>query len=72
MFSDEVCWIRCCARLEKLTRYEEGARDLVMLQLRFVVKWEEDFDVTPHTQRARCIARLRQPLDTITSYICLD
>ncbi|CCA77802.1 probable chimeric spermidine synthase/saccharopine reductase [Serendipita indica DSM 11827] len=31
-----------CARLETLMKYEEGERDLVMLQHKFVVEWNKD------------------------------
>ncbi|KAG6821131.1 hypothetical protein H0H93_006470 [Arthromyces matolae] len=30
-----------CARLEKLMKYEEGERDLVMLQHKFIVEWAD-------------------------------
>jgi len=30
-----------CARLEKLMSFEPGERDLVMLQHKFVVEWED-------------------------------
>jgi spermidine synthase / saccharopine dehydrogenase (NADP+, L-glutamate-forming) len=31
-----------CARLETLMKYEEGERDLVMLQHKFTVAWDKD------------------------------
>lgn len=34
-----------CARLETLMRYEEGERDLVMLQHKFVVEWKDGREV---------------------------
>ena len=30
-----------CARLEGLMKYEEGERDLVMLQHKFIVEWKD-------------------------------
>ena len=52
MFSDEVVEVRggnlldtLCARLERLMRYEEGERDLVMLQHKFVVEWADGSEV---------------------------
>lgn len=35
-----------CARLETLMRYEEGERDLVMLQHKFVVEWKDGHEDT--------------------------
>lgn len=35
-----------CARLETLMRYEEGERDLVMLQHKFVVEWKDGREET--------------------------
>lgn len=35
-----------CARLEVLMKYEEGERDLVMLQHKFVVEWEDGREVS--------------------------
>lgn len=34
-----------CARLETLMKYEEGERDLVMLQHKFVVEWADGSEV---------------------------
>ena len=34
-----------CARLETLMRYEQGERDLVMLQHKFVVEWKDGSEV---------------------------
>jgi spermidine synthase len=48
LFSDEKVTPRAgnlldtlCAQLEKLMAYEEGERDLVMLQHKFVVEWKD-------------------------------
>lgn len=38
-----------CAQLETLMKYEPGERDLVMLQHKFVVEWEDGREVNPHT-----------------------
>ncbi|EPQ53793.1 saccharopine dehydrogenase [Gloeophyllum trabeum ATCC 11539] len=35
-----------CARLETLMKYEEGERDLVMLQHKFVVQWQDGSEQT--------------------------
>ena len=34
-----------CAQLETLMKYEEGERDLVMLQHKFVVEWKDGSEV---------------------------
>lgn len=34
-----------CARLETLMKYEQGERDLVMLQHKFVVEWQDGKEV---------------------------
>lgn len=34
-----------CARLEGLMKYEQGERDLVMLQHKFVVEWADGTEV---------------------------
>ena len=34
-----------CARLESLMKYEQGERDLVMLQHKFVVEWADKTEV---------------------------
>ena len=36
-----------CAQLEGLMKYEEGERDLVMLQHKFVVEWADGTEVSP-------------------------
>ena len=36
-----------CARLEELMKYEEGERDLVMLQHKFFVEWADGTEVCP-------------------------
>lgn len=36
-----------CARLEDLMKYEQGERDLVMLQHKFVVEWQDGKQVRP-------------------------
>ena len=48
LFSSEPAPIRAsnlldtlCARLEKLMAYEQGERDLVILQHKFVVEWAD-------------------------------
>ena len=38
-----------CAQLETLMKYEPGERDLVMLQHKFVVEWEDGREVNSHT-----------------------
>lgn len=35
-----------CAQLEKLMKYEEGERDLVMLQHKFYVEWADGKEVS--------------------------
>jgi spermidine synthase / saccharopine dehydrogenase (NADP+, L-glutamate-forming) len=35
-----------CARLEQLMKYEEGERDLVMLQHKFIVEWKDGSTVS--------------------------
>jgi hypothetical protein len=34
-----------CAQLEKLMKYDQGERDLVMLQHKFVVEWADGTEV---------------------------
>ena len=34
-----------CARLERLMKYEDGERDLVMLQHKFFVEWQDGTEV---------------------------
>ncbi|KAJ7632296.1 saccharopine dehydrogenase [Roridomyces roridus] len=53
MFSSETVSVRSgnlldtlCARLEGLMKYEEGERDLVMLQHKFVVEWKDGKEET--------------------------
>lgn len=48
MFSAEKVVVRSgnlldtlCGRLEGLMKYEEGERDLVMLQHKFIVEWKD-------------------------------
>ncbi|KAF9466307.1 saccharopine dehydrogenase [Collybia nuda] len=48
LFSSEACQIRngnlldtLCGRLEGLMKYEQGERDLVMLQHKFIVEWAD-------------------------------
>lgn len=48
LFSSEACQVRngnlldtLCARLEGLMKYEQGERDLVMLQHKFIVEWAD-------------------------------
>lgn len=36
-----------CAQLETLMKYEEGERDLVMLQHKFFVEWQDGKEVSP-------------------------
>jgi hypothetical protein len=36
-----------CARLETLLKYEQGERDLVMLQHKFIVEWKDGKEVRP-------------------------
>jgi spermidine synthase len=52
LFSSEKAVVRggnlldtLCARLETLMRYEQGERDLVMLQHKFVVEWKDGSEV---------------------------
>lgn len=52
LFSTEKVTVRggnlldtLCARLETLMRYEQGERDLVMLQHKFVVEWQDGNEV---------------------------
>jgi hypothetical protein len=52
LFSPEKVTVRggnlldtLCARLETLMRYEQGERDLVMLQHKFVVEWKDGSEV---------------------------
>lgn len=52
LFSSEMVNVRggnlldtLCARLETLMRYEQGERDLVMLQHKFVVEWKDGSEV---------------------------
>ena len=52
LFSSEMVTVRggnlldtLCARLETLMRYEQGERDLVMLQHKFVVEWKDGSEV---------------------------
>lgn len=35
-----------CAQLETLMKYEEGERDLVMLQHKFIVEWKDGSEVS--------------------------
>ena len=37
-----------CAQLESLMKYEQGERDLVMLQHKFVVEWADGTEVWKH------------------------
>jgi hypothetical protein len=48
LFSSEICQVRngnlldtLCGRLEGLMKYEQGERDLVMLQHKFIVEWAD-------------------------------
>ena len=52
LFSKEKATLRAgnlldtlCARLEGLMKYDEGERDLVMLQHKFVVEWADGSEV---------------------------
>lgn len=52
LFSDEKVSPRganlldtLCARLENLMKYEEGERDLIMLQHKFFVEWADGSEV---------------------------
>jgi spermidine synthase len=52
MFSAEKVVVRSgnlldtlCGRLEGLMKYEEGERDLVMLQHKFIVEWKDGKEV---------------------------
>ncbi|KAI0363819.1 glyceraldehyde-3-phosphate dehydrogenase-like protein [Pilatotrama ljubarskyi] len=53
LFSNEPATVRdgtlldtLCARLETLMKYEEGERDLVMLQHKFIVEWADGSEST--------------------------
>jgi spermidine synthase / saccharopine dehydrogenase (NADP+, L-glutamate-forming) len=55
LFSDDKAEVRAgnlldtlCARLEGLMKYEEGERDLVMLQHKFYVEWADGSEVRRH------------------------
>jgi spermidine synthase / saccharopine dehydrogenase (NADP+, L-glutamate-forming) len=37
-----------CAQLETLMKYEEGERDMIMLQHKFVVEWKDGKQVRVH------------------------
>lgn len=52
LFSDEKVSPRAgnlldtlCARLETLMKYHEGERDLVILQHKFIVEWQDGREV---------------------------
>lgn len=54
LFSSEKVKVRSgnlldtlCARLETLMKYEQGERDLVMLQHKFHVEWQDGREVRP-------------------------
>jgi spermidine synthase len=56
LFSDEAVKPRgknlldtLCARMETLMKYEPGERDLVMLQHKFVVEWQDGKEVCKKT-----------------------
>ncbi|CAL1703043.1 unnamed protein product [Somion occarium] len=51
-----------CARLEALMQYEEGERDLVILQHKFIVEWQDGKEVIPSRLRSRLMATLLDSL----------
>ena len=40
-----------CAQLETLMKYDEGERDLVMLQHKFIVEWQDGREVSARVMR---------------------
>jgi saccharopine dehydrogenase (NADP+, L-glutamate forming) len=64
LFSDEQASVRgnlldtLSARLEQLCSFRPGERDLVLLQHKFVVRWEDGSEVSVTTHHAKTLADL--------------